>query len=655
MEITAQQVESRYQALAQRWAGRNSRMDEYEKLYLLDMWEDEPEPDERRISAPVCWEKVESFRTLLLTRPPCISVPASEVKAVAADQADSIEKYLYGVWRQARVGDALNLAEFYASCLGEGVLRCVYDPRAVEGESPLVVQALDPRSVFACPSGRGADLEIVHAFKRTRREIEVEWGVELDRAGAGQDVEDWLDDEVEFIDYWREDRKEVEEEVEVEEEEPEGGVLARLVAMARKALEAGGAVNGLRNGLSGGEEEGEEGEEGEPEGGVRKVWRRQVTNAVVVEGQFIREPRVLEGYKRLPFIRFPGIATPLAGENGALSVLFPITGGVRKMGAVGLAGSYNQLLAMEQQVIETFANGAIVTDQEDLEIDFRPRAINYVRQGKSWKFLVPPGPLPAVRQQMDKLEQLMQDATVSASMAGRYVGQLSGLALSALNNPVLMKIAHRQQIRERAYEQLNEIILMLTEFYAEPEGWYVWGADRAGVGFELRLRPDDIGGYYRNTVELSASLPKDEAGEIMALAQLVGQKLISRETFLDQLQRTKRLSSQSPQDEMKRILRDSLLFEGPTAEKLAQVVLADYSEELAAALAPTPTPTPPGPPQGGGGGAGPMGGGPMGGMPPGVVPPGAVPPAVGAGGPEQMAAMMAMMGSPPPAPPTGGE
>jgi len=174
---------------------------------------------------------------------------------------------------------------------------------------------------------------------------------------------------------------------------------------------------------------------------------------------------------------------------------------------------------------------------------------------------------------------------------------------------------------------------------------------------ELRLKPEEIRGYYRNRVELSASLPKDEAGEVMSMAQLVGQKLISRETFLDQMQRIKRLSSQSPHDEMRRILRDILLFEGPTAEKLAKVVLSEYSEELAEALSEKPQQTAPqGGPVGPGGppgvpgmppGAEP-GPGPMGGMPPGVVPPQQVPPAVGAGGPEGLARMMAMLGQAPP-------
>jgi hypothetical protein len=181
-DITEDFVEKRFTELEDMWGDRNSRMDDYEKLYLLDIWEDAAEPDKERITAPICWTTVEAFRPLLLTKPPVITVPPSDVKAVLEKQADSIEKYLYGVWYQAHIMEALDEAEWHASCLGEGVLRCVYDPMVCEGDLPLVVQALDPRNIYANASDRyGQDLEVIHSFERTRRVIENEWGVKLEK------------------------------------------------------------------------------------------------------------------------------------------------------------------------------------------------------------------------------------------------------------------------------------------------------------------------------------------------------------------------------------------------------------------------------------------------------------------------------------------
>ena len=129
----------------------------------------------------------------------------------------------------------------------------------------------------------------------------------------------------------------------------------------------------------------------------------------------------------------------------------------------------------------------------------------------------------------------------------------------------------------------------------------------------------------------------------MSLASLVQQNLLSRETLLDELQQVKRLASQSPQDEVKRILRDRLWFDGDTAKRLAEVVLSEYDPGLAEVLgvggggggqtrgsAPTMPPGGPGmAPAGPGGAPMPPGpGGPMGGMLPGIVPPQGMPGAV---------------------------
>lgn len=176
-----------------------------------------------------------------------------------------------------------------------------------------------------------------------------------------------------------------------------------------------------------------------------------------------------------------------------------------------------------------------------------------------------------------------------------------------------------------------------------------------GGEFETRLRPSEIGGYRRNRVRLSASLPKDTAGEVMTLSTLVDKKLISRRTAIDQIQQIKRLPGQSPEDEMKMMLIESILFDDDeTRRKLAEAMLREYDEALAdevvqqaekarSARAEMATAM-----EGLGGGAGQ---GPMMGMPPGVVPPQSMPPAVGR---QNLGGMMRMQGEGPPRPPGPG-
>jgi len=245
-----------------------------------------------------------------------------------------------------------------------------------------------------------------------------------------------------------------------------------------------------------------------------------------------------------------------------------------------------------------------------------------------------------------------------AVMRGRYVGDISGVALSLLTNPVLMQVASRQESRERAFRVLNELILGITEEYAPPEGWEVWGLDESDASFETRLRPDDIGGYTRNLVKLSASLPKDVAGELMTMASLVDKRLLSRESFLDRMQQGMRMTSQSPWDELKRIFRDAMLFNPDLIDRIAPLLLGEYGGELAQIVAEwaAEQAQPKQPPQVGQGGPGmPPGVAPGGmrGMPPGG--PGGMPPGMpqGARGggsgqpmsPQQAMAMMAARGA----------
>ena len=668
-------VQARATALTELWGTRNLRMNDYEKLYLLDVWDEEPDPDERRIALPTCFTTVEDARTLLLTKAPVIEVPVSEVKDIEEKRAESIEKFLIAAWHMLDVVVALRDAEWYATCLGEGVLRCVHipDDAAIEGELPMLVTALDPREVFATPGARpGQDSEVVHTLERTRREILEEWGFVPGQAEGHEEYEAFLDQEVTYIDYWRTDVQTVTITVEEQQaEEAERSLAQRLRDEPADVLTVA-ATDRMWDDVAQRNPEavdrlglGTIMEESARDLKPLTVRRRVVINAVLAGGEWVAEPAVVAGYKRVPFVRYSGIGTPLPGPNGALSVLFPITGGVRKFKSIGLSAAEAEAMALRHRLIEIHANPALLTDDPNLAaegIDASPGAMQEIGSDKKIQYLVAPGPHPAVDKQLAALQSLIEDATLPAVMRGRYVGDISGVALSLLTNPVLMRVASRQESRERAFRVLNELILGITEEYAPVEGWEVWGLDEATGAFETRLRPDDIGGYTRNLVKLSASLPKDEAGELMTMAKLVNDKLLSRESFLDRMQQTMRMTTQSPWDELKRILRDAMLFNPELVDKIAPLLLSDYGGELGAivdewAAQQAQPQQPPGGPGGPGGPPGmPPGGMPPGG-PPGMPPGPPQPQAAMAGGsgqpmnPQQMMAMLsARMGGAPPGP-----
>lgn len=600
-------VVARRDALVARAEDRNSRMDDYLELYKLDVWEGEARPGERRVASPRAFTVVEAYRTLLFTRPPVLHVEPSQVKSVLQTQAELMEKFLYGVWDQTHLMNVIDDVEFWACAVGRGVFKVLYQPDAPYDELPLMAQAIDPRNFYHYPSAfrPGEDIEVAHSFYRTRRDIEQDWGEIPDstRPDDAQALEEWLDEDVEYTDYWRTIL--VEEELEEEEAEP-------LLPMARVA----NALRGLIR------PQAVEEEEKVPE----KVLRRKVINCVLAGDDFVKEPAIVPGYERLPFFYWDGIHTPMSGRDNALSVLYPIAGGERRSGTQGLLATENQVLALKVRLVEMYANAAAITNDESLsDLDMKPGAVN-VAENPDYRldWVMPPGVHPDADRLMAQMADLSEEATIPGSLLGRYQGEISGVAMSMLTNPVLMRIAARQRQREEVLQRMNKLVLALTEEWAPAGGWTVWGKDHRGRELEVRLRPGDIKGYRRNTVKLSASLPKDIQGELMLHSNLVKSKIESRYTAINKLQELTGELGRTPTEEINQILVESVLMDEDEPRKvLARRALQDFDAALAAQIQAAEQPSPqmalPG-----------MGGqGPMQGIPPEVVPP----EALGGGGP----------------------
>lgn len=608
-DFTEDFVEARRDALKDGMGDRNDRMDDMVDLYRLDVWEKSAEPEERRVASPRAFTIVEAYRTLLFTRRPVISVTESQVNRVAQSQAEQIEKFLYGAWDEMRLLNVIDEVEFWACCAGRGVFKVVYQPRTPEDELPLMAQSIDPRCFFSSPSTfrPGESVEVAHNFMRTRREIEQDWGpLTKDRPDDPKEVEDWLDGEVEYTDYWRQVL--VEEDKEDEDEIAEPGPVEQALTALQKLF-----------GVRGEEEE----EEEEPE----KVWVRKVVNCVLADDEFVKDPVFVPGYERIPFFYWDGVHTPMPAEDESLSVLFPVSGGKRPSGTQGLLATENQLLSLKVRLLEIYANAAAVTNDPALsDLDMTPGAVT-VASMPDYKidWVMPPGAHPDADKVMMQVERLAQDSTIPASLQGRYEGEISGVALSLMTNPVLMRIAARQRDREEVLQQMNKLILGLVEEWAPAEGWVVFGKDRRDMEFECRLRPADIHGYRRNSVKLSASLPKDAQGELMLHANLVKAKMESRRTAIDRIQEVTGRAGHSPQDEIQQILIESILIDEEESRKaMALKALDEYDPTLAADVlgmqqgaqgmpGQQPGPPPQGPPM--------MGPGPMGGIPPQTVPP----------------------------------
>jgi len=180
--------------------------------------------------------------------------------------------------------------------------------------------------------------------------------------------------------------------------------------------------------------------------------------------------------------------------------------------------------------------------------------------------------MPQLDTQLNMLEDYIERGSVPRVLQGQYVGSMSGIAMSLLRNPTLMKVAFKQETLERTMVSLNEKILRLLEkFLRKPR--YLWGQDARGEGVDVMIDPEQIGGYYRNDAKLSASLPTDDANTVNMIAALVQLGVLSRQTARDVMQQTlHELVPQSLPDEQEMVLAEMVLQDETIIQQLAMQV-----------------------------------------------------------------------------------
>jgi len=180
--------------------------------------------------------------------------------------------------------------------------------------------------------------------------------------------------------------------------------------------------------------------------------------------------------------------------------------------------------------------------------------------------------MPQLDTQIAKIEDYIERGSLPRVLQGQYVGSISGIAMSLLRNPTLMKVAFKQKTLERALVMLNENILRLLEkFLRSPRR--LWGENEKGQGVDVTIDAATIAGYYHNEVKLSASLPTDDAGTVNMIALLVQLGVLSRRTSRDVMQQTlHELVPQSLPDEEKLVLAEKILENPAMVQALAQTV-----------------------------------------------------------------------------------
>ena len=634
--------------------GRNDQMNKYERMYRLDPYESSPKPGEMRVSLPIAHDVVESTRAMQITRLPLISVPTTSANPEDQNRAQKLERYLYGVASRTGLYRHLFDAEWYADCLGQGWLKYCRDPEAFDDDFPIMTAAIDPRMVYTQMSPRKSrPVELAHCMTRKRRDIEAEWDGftfnmpgELDPEARAA----FLDGDVEYTEYWLEIV--VNEKVE-DKPKPYAPPLTSDLASAayQTQLNPGLDTDLADYAAATGEVDPVEAiYEDEPKPKKRKV--RKVIHACIVEDstagedgdggrRMVKKAVIVPGYNRIPFVSWSGISTPMAGADANLSVLYPLANGSGGDRSLGVLASLNQLAsidlqsAMDEPTSAIFIKGA----KAGTTIDVTPGAVNELDSDGDVIRLPTASTNNAVGRSMELMDREVSRVGMPSVWNGQADGSLSGAAITGYATKAQMRFAFAQAERQQALELVFDGILRLTKEYAVGEGWTAYGVAGNGRYYETVIRPEDIGDNYRVSVRLSAALPKDTIALASMYLMLADKGRISDETFLALFQELPdvNLASESPDDEMVRILRGKVLREGPIAETLAKALAKEYVDAMGVAGVITEEamrealaqlePPPPQPPQ-------PMGpqqsplppGGPPQGMPPGPLgPPGMMP------------------------------
>jgi len=525
-KLTAEWLLSTYERLREFYAQRNHNMLVARDLYFLreeaifcdaDGNLIPPAEDEVRVVLPTPLTQVEAFRSLLMTRPPILHVPPSEVKRVHQEQCEAIEKMLWALWQRLDIyGEVLN-ALWHALVDSVGVLQVVYVPNPPEGYPPLRITALDPYYVYPMPGAyRGQWKYVFSASVRPVGQLYEEWVLGRDQrlreVRLAKSALDGLEetDLVQVLDYWDETYNAI--------------VLVRPTASGAKR-----------------------------------------PRAVGQEAMFLKPPTE-HGYGFLPFVIFYVFELPFRdrGEAMALSVLYPIEGAIRERNRL-----FSQKLTIHRQHADVIRYSKTAGG----------KGVEWPRPGSGGEIsldldeevgFIPPPEAPRGLDELSAvLEGEIHDASLPPTLLGRYIAQMSGIAMSLVRNPALMRIVFKQQAVERALEQLNEYMLRLVEAFVE-QPIYVWGQDKTGQPIEVMLDPKTVNGYYRNHVALSATLPADIPALAAILSAWVQQGIMSRQTARDVAQRVMtELMPQSVEDEAQRVLIETFLTQPEVTMALA--------------------------------------------------------------------------------------
>ncbi len=416
---------------------------------------------EERLKISKPWKIVDLMTALVWSRDPEVSVAPSMSGMQAARQSTQLSKAIAVLMAQHNLWEPFGAAAWWSVVAGAGPVQYWFDPLSLDDDSPLVVQALDPRTcVWKETLKKDGSLQYVFIAKdEYAMDILRKWNVEtLGDPAMDQRAKSDPGYKIRVYDYWCEER----------------------------------AMNPAT---------------GKP--------MRHIVNAVFMDnGKWLRQPEVMVGYSRVPVHIFKGSNYPVEHTDPHLayaSALLPIEDEIR---AEAHLASYI-LKHAKDQVAQTFnlttnrtdANGRVSNRRGGLNRLYADEKLEPMNKGTTVS--------QDVQFVSQKLADNIQGATLPQSFDGSMkLDDVSGISLSLAATGPLVKIAKRQKNFEDGLQTLLPAMITCIGRHAMTLGrnLSISGPDPkntqqffATVIDPMMLVQADM----RVSVKLSSSLPRD--------------------------------------------------------------------------------------------------------------------------------------------------
>lgn len=299
-------------------------------------------------------------------------------------------------------------------------------------------------------------------------------------------------------------------------------------------------------------------------------WRREddellVENAVIADGKWVKEPRVVEGYVDLPFVLIFGRSTgDLSPSYESLSMLYPVRNQIYDM---------ESLMRHQRRLADLYTSlPPIVRLQAGRNIPPIDPVVGKVitlYEGEEFFFPTWPGTPPDVERALSITQMEIQEGSFPHVAYGMGPTQLSGYALSLLNDSGRIRLIQFKRNAERGWTAAFMRIMKLCATFAPNQELAVNGR-LAGKPFTITLRGKEMAPYMVD-VEIRPSYPQDEQRRMVMAAQAKAQGLLSLRTIQERF-----LDVEYPDEEEQRILVEMAMRNPKLMENRINEALRTY-------------------------------------------------------------------------------